>query len=102
MKVYEFSPLAKPKESRFKEYTSLVADDRVWDYIAPHGEGLNGKPFDRKWKVPTFYFEKPLAPRPNFFNICLTMVCDEKAREIAGEPLEMSGEFLPICVEGEK
>ena len=30
------------------------------------------------------------------------IVCTERAREIAGEAMEMSGEFLPIRVEGEK
>ena len=102
MKVYEFSPLGKPKDKRFKEYSSIVAEDKVWDSIAPHGDVFNGVPFGKKWKTPTFFIEKPLVQKPNFWNICLAVVCDEKAREVAGEALEMSGEFLPIRVEGEK
>lgn len=102
MKVYEVSPLGKPQDRRFKEYSALVADDAVWAAIAPHGEGLNGVPFGGGWKCPTFVIEKPLVPRPNFFNTCLAFACDERARTLAGEPMEMSGEFLPIKVEGEK
>jgi hypothetical protein len=102
MKVYEFGPTGKPKERRFKEYSMLATDDETFGYIAPHGEGLNGVPFDRAWKTPTFYLEKPLLPKPNFFRVCLAVACDEKAREMAGEAMEMAGEFLPIRVEGEK
>src|SRR5258707_75054 len=91
MKVYEFDPLGKPKDRRFKEYSILATGQDVWNYIAPHGEGFNGVPFGKKWKMPTFYIEKPLAPKPNFFNICGAVVCDEMAREVAGGPLEMSG-----------
>ena len=102
MKVFEITALGKPKDRRFKEYSFLGSSDEVWRFIAPDGEGLNGVPFGRKWKVPTFFIEKPLIPKPNFFRTCLAFVCDEKARELAGGPLEMSGEFLPIRVEGEK
>ncbi|MFZ2657444.1 MAG: hypothetical protein WAX69_21090 [Victivallales bacterium] len=102
MKVYEFSPVGKPKERRFKEYSILATDDATFDYIYQRGKGFNGVPFGRKWKTPTFYIEKPLIPKPNFFNVSLAVVCDEKAREITGEALEMSGELLPIRIEGEK
>jgi hypothetical protein len=99
MKVYEFSPVGKPKERRLKEYSLLVTDEAAFEYIYQHGESLNGVPFAGEWKVPTFYIEKPLIPRPDFFNAVLGLVCNEKAREIAGEAMEMSGEFLPIRVE---
>lgn len=102
MKVYEFSTLGKPKERRFKEYSILATDDATFDYIYQHGDELNGVPFRRKWKIPTFYIEKPLVPRPDFFCAVLGMVCNQTAREIAGEAMEMSGEFLPIKVENEK
>jgi hypothetical protein len=99
MRVYKISALAKPPKSRFQEYAGLFAEDVVWRFI---GDGLKGVPFDR-WKRQPFYINKPMLPKPNFFNIGPTaFVCDEKAREIAAEPLEMSGEFLPIKVEGEK
>ncbi len=101
MKVYEFKPTGRPKDRRFKEYSLLATEDQTLEYILPHGEGLNGVPFDREWKTPTFYIEKPLVPKPNFFRICGGLVCDKSGREIAGEALEMSGEFLPIRVEGE-
>jgi hypothetical protein len=102
MKVYEFSPVGRPKERRFKEYSLLVTDDAAFEYIRPHGEGLNGVPFPKEWRIPTFYIEKPLIPRPDFFNAVLGLVCNEKARELAGEAMEMSGEFLPIKVEDTK
>lgn len=101
MRVYEISTLAKPPKSRFPNYSGLFAADAVWRFIGDGG-ALQGVPFN-KWKQQTFYIDKPLYPRPNFFNIDpAAFVCDERARELAAEPLEMSGEFLPIKVEGEK
>ncbi len=94
---------AKPASAGVHRYRAdRSGDDSTFGYIYQHGEGLNGVPFKRKWKIPTFYVEKPLIPKPNFFNTVLGIVCDEKAREIAGEAMDMSGEFLPIRVEGEK
>ena len=102
MKVYKFSAVGKPKERRFKEYSILATDDETFSYIYQHGNGLNGVPFGREWKIPTFYIEKPLVPKPNFFNAVLGIVCDEKVREVVGGALEMSGELLPLRVENEK
>src|SRR5687768_8765789 len=103
MRVYEVSTLVKPPRSRFPYYSMLVAEDSVWKSISADGEFFKGVPYGTNWKAPTFYIEKPLIPKPNFFNIGPTaFVCDEKARELAAEPLEMSGEFLRIKVEGEK
>ena len=77
----------------------MIAKDGVWQFI---GDGLKGVPFF-KWKRQNFYIEKPLYPKANFFHIGATaFVCDETARELAAEPLEMSGEFLPIKIEGER
>jgi hypothetical protein len=102
MKAYEFSALGKPKERRYKEYSMLATDDETSDYFAAHGF-FGGVPFDGNWKTPTFYIEKPLVPKPDFFwPGGSAVVCNEKAREIAGEAMEMSGELLPIRVEGEK
>jgi len=102
MRVYEISTLAKPPKSRFPHYSGLVTDDEeLWRSY--HGEVFKGEPIGKQWKTPIFYIEKPLIPRANFFNIYVgAFACDEKARELAAEPLEMSGEFLPIKVEGEK
>jgi len=101
MRVYEISTLAKPPKSRFPHYSNLVAEDAVWRFIGDGGE-FRGVPFN-KWKPQAFYIEKPLFPKPTFFHIGVgVFVCDERARELAGEPMEMSGEFLPIKVEGEK
>lgn len=94
--------MAKPPKSRFPYYSSLVTDDeQLWRSF--HGEIFKGIPVGGNWKAPTFYIEKPLIPKPNFFSIYVgAIACDEKARDLAAEPLEMSGEFLPIKVEGEK
>lgn len=101
MRVYEISTLAKPPKSRFPHFAGLVAEDAVWQFIVERGD-FRGAPFP-KWTRQTFYIEKPLFPKPNFLHIGVgVFVCDEKVRELAAEPLEMSGEFLPIKVEGEK
>lgn len=101
MRVFRIDTLTKPPQSRFPHYANLVAEDAVWRAIGDGGD-FHGEPFD-KWKEKTFRIEKLLFPKPNFFNIGPTaFVCDERARELAAEPLEMSGELLPIRVEGEK
>lgn len=104
MKVYAIDTLAEPKNSPFKEYAGLYASDKVWKVIVtPECEGFMGIPRAKTWKVQNFYIDEPLAPIPNFFHMAVgAFVCDEKARELAGEPLEMSGEFLPIRIEGKK
>ena len=104
MKVYEISTLAKPSNSSFKVYAGLYADDKIWRFIVtPECEGFMGIPRKKTWKTQPFYIDKPLAPIPNFFHVSAgAFVCDEKARELAAEPLEMSGEFLSIKVEGKK
>ncbi len=104
MRVYKISTIAKPKGSPFKEYAGLHADDKVWNFIVtPECEGFMGVPLKAKWKVQDFYIDEPLAPIPNFFHIGVgAFACDQKARKLAGEPLEMSGEFLPIKIEGQK
>jgi hypothetical protein len=102
MKVYEFDPMGKPKEKRFKEYSMLATDDETHEYLAAH-QFFEGVPFGARWKTPTFYIEKPLVPKPDFFwPGGSAVVCNEKARDLAGEAMEMSGELLPIRVEGEK
>jgi hypothetical protein len=91
--------LQKPKQSRFPNYTVLHANDAVWRLLAEKGSFRELLP---KWRPQTFYVDKPLYPRPNFFHVGVgVFVCDEKAMELATEPLEMSGEYLPIKVEGE-
>ena len=101
MRVYEINTLAKPPKSRFPYYAGLHADETVWRFIV-EGGNFQGASFSG-WKSQTFYVDNPLHPKPNFFHIGVgIIVCDEQARELAAEPLEMSGEFLPIKVEGGK
>jgi hypothetical protein len=103
MKIYEVNALAKPTDQRFTDYASVVGDDKAWDFLFSAGEPFSGVPFGKKWKIPQFYIEEPLLPRPDFFWLDpAAFACNEKARLHSGEPLEISGEFLPVRVEGEK
>ena len=62
-----------------------------------------GKPFSRRWRPLHLYVSMPLLPRPDFFDFgCGTFVCTNRAAELAGEPLGMCGELLPVKVEREK
>jgi hypothetical protein len=61
-----------------------------------------GKPYARKWKPVRFYIDRPLLPRPDFFIGGSWWICNERAMLLAGEPMEMTGEFLPVEIEGEK
>lgn len=102
MKVYEISALAKPRDKRFDDFTPLAADDKVWDFLERE-QNFDGRPFNKKWEPQMFYIEKPRLPHPNFYWFGASkFVCDEKARKLAGEALEMSGELLPVRIEGFK
>lgn len=100
MNVYDISSLGRPTSGGFYYYSQLLASSAIWDFVDPDGDGFGGVPFRRKWKIPTCYLEKPLIPVPNFLNFSgSVLVCDQSARELAGEALEMSCEFLPIKIE---
>ena len=55
-----------------------------------------GRPFPRERKPIGFWVHTPLLPRPDFYG--MAWVVRERVVEIFGEPLEMSGEFLPITI----
>ena len=78
---------------------------RHFKKIDPNVHEFCGLPYGKQWDIPTFYVDKPHLPKPNFFGIAcgwLVFARDAPARELAGGPMEMAGEFLPIKVEGEK
>ena len=64
---------------------------------------FEGQPYSKKWRPAKVYIDKPRLPRPDFFSYdSKVLVCNERAIELAGEPMEMAGELLPIEVEREK
>jgi hypothetical protein len=101
-KVYAMSTLAKPPKSHFPNYAVLYADGKVHEFLNTVWE-FDGKPFSKKWKKQKLYIENPKLPLPDFFTFGTgKFVCNERARELAAEPLEMCGEFLPVEIEREK
>jgi len=101
MKVYRISTLAKPPNTRFDTYATVLADDQAFNFINPTKE-FSGAPFSKEWKKQRLYIEKPKLPRPDFFHFGISkFVCNERARGLTGEPLEMCGELLPIEIERE-
>jgi len=102
MKVYGVSTLAKPPKSQFPNYAVLYADNQVYKFLNTVWE-FDGKPFSKPWKKQKLYIENPRLPRPDFFTFGIgKFVCNERARELVAEPLEMCGEFLPVEIEREE
>ena len=62
---------------------------------------FKGKPFSRAWRPITYWVDKPLLPRPDFWGLPGGFVCNERAMTLAGEPLERCGEYLPVAIENE-
>lgn len=98
MKVYEISTLAKPP-GRFPHFSGLECSEA--DYAAVRSQFFLGTPYPRGWKSIELYVAEPKWPRPDFFRFGGVFVCNLKAMELAGEALEMSGELLPVTVEGD-
>lgn len=98
MKVFEISPFAKPPYGRFESYADL--DLREHDVKRLRQIGL-GHPYPREWRSFQFSIRTPLLPRPDFYGIVGAWVVNERVLELAGEPLEMSGELLPVTIEAE-
>jgi len=103
MKVYEVSTTAKPAIGNFSDYASLAARESDRPFLGIGRGEFSGKPFSGKWRKLKLYIDKPRLPRPDFYTFgWLMFVCNERARTIAGEALEMAGELLPVSVEGDK
>jgi hypothetical protein len=101
MKVYEVTTDAKPPKSHFAHFAPLVPVKRDEKFLK--WDDLNGTPFARKWRPIQLHVSMPLLPHPDFYNFGTgTFVCTTKAAELAGEPLGMCGELLPVKVEREK
>lgn len=97
MTFYQVSADARPEGSEFENYAPLVTKSRKgkgWQFC--------GRPFSHKWKPLDLEISMPLWPRPDFFDFGVgTFVCNDRARELAAEPLEMAGELLPVNIRGE-
>lgn len=100
MKVYELDVLAKPRKGNFPHYAVLNSKKKDEDRLRL--DDFSGKPYPRKWKPIELYFAQPNFPRADFSAFPDVFVCNERAVDLAGEPLEMSGELLPVTIEGEK
>src|SRR5437867_5556403 len=99
MNVYRISTLGKPAKGRFSEWASLDSGSRS---VSAYGL-FRGKPYPTKWKPVQMYIPKPLLPRPDFYYFTVgVFVCNGRAAQIAGEPMEMAGELLPVTVQNVK
>lgn len=102
MKIYQVTTLAKPTNARFPHYANLVCRNEDHAFLRIGRGQFNGQPFARKWHPIELYVSKPRFPRPDFYDFgVFVFVCNERARTLAAEPLEMAGEFLPVTVEKE-
>jgi hypothetical protein len=101
MKVYQLSLLGKPP-GRFSEWASLDLKKKDQNSDRYDSDNFNGRPYPLKWKPVELYIPKPRLPRPDFYEFGQgVFVCNERAALIAGEAMEMTGELLPVSVEGE-
>jgi hypothetical protein len=62
---------------------------------------FTGTPYTPKWKPVRHYVEKPKLPRPDFFMKTNGWICNQRAMLLAGEAMEMAGDYLPVEIEGE-
>jgi hypothetical protein len=76
----------------FEDRSQALSDKRIFDCT----------PRAATWPVQKVYVEKPLLKRGNFFSFLSSeFICDEKARNELADVLEMSGELLPLSLDGE-
>lgn len=98
IKVYEIDDLAVPPFGGFESYARAASDENKAKMLRRLG---NGKPFPSKWNPIELYIDTPNRPHADFFGFTFgILLCNERSREIASEPLEMSGELLPVSIEG--
>lgn len=101
MRVFEIFTDAKPPDSKAEHYAPVNASERDNDWLGI--DEFNGKPFSRPWRRIQLHITMPALPRPDFYGFGSgTFVCNEKAVKLAGEPLGMCGELLPVSIEREK
>src|ERR1700726_4172683 len=99
MKIYVISTTGKPPRSRFPNWAELDAAPK---YRKNRKLSFDGNPYPTKWKSIELHIIKPLFPKPDIFGWGGALVVNERVATMAGEPLEMSGELLPVTIQGEK
>ena len=102
IRVYKVNTTAKPPKGNFPHYAPLITkSDRDENWLGL--DEFNGRPFSKKWRTLELIISMPRLPRPDFFDFGGSVfVCNERAVELAGDPLEMAGELLPVRVKGEQ
>ncbi len=98
MKIFEIDYTARPKVGRFKSYASLSIQEKDTTTLNHVGACA---PFNGVWNTVQLYIENPASPRPDIFGFPRAFICNERARKLLSEPLEMCAELLPITLEGE-
>ena len=102
MKVYATSTAGKPPKGRFPNWAELDFVNKADGQFLFARNGLSGRPFPRKWRTIEFYNATPTFPKPDFYSAgAWAWIVSERILELAGEPLEMSGELLPVQIQGE-
>jgi hypothetical protein len=100
MNVYEINTLVKPAEKGYRNYAVLRAQKSDWKFLGDPLEEFAGKPFSKRWRKVVLYNEKPTYPIGDFYSYRPgAFVCNESARALLAEPMEMSGEILPVKIE---
>ncbi len=102
MKVYRINPLPAPLAGGYANYSVLTEKNKDHRFLGASLEEFSGRPFSKPWKKVELFFDKVNMPIGDFSFFRLSaFVCNKRARLLVGEPLEMSGELLPVSVEGQ-
>lgn len=102
MKVFRITADAKPLGSNAEHYAPLVSASKR-DEAFLKWDDFSGRAFPRKWRRIGLCVSMPRLPRPDFYDFGTgVFVCSAKAAKLAGEPLGMCGELLPVKVQREK
>jgi hypothetical protein len=94
MKIY-LVKTGRPNSTKRKEFACLSA--KRTDCKMVDSQKGKGVPF-ATWKELEFIVYNPRDPKPDFFGYSLEIVCSQRARDIALQPLERSGELLRLTV----
>src|SRR5262245_43805602 len=94
MNVYRVSATAKPVDSEFEHFATLVTASR-----RALSCNFFGIPYGKKWMPLELEISMPLYPIPDFFSFAVgTFVCNQRALEATGPDLGLSGELLPVKI----
>lgn len=101
MKVYEIGiGVEVPRGKGVRQVFTTVSCCDKKD-LRIFADNFTGTPYTRKWKPVRFYTDKPKLPCPDFFMRESGWICNDRAMLLAGEAMEMAGEYFPVKIEGE-